>query len=429
MRKIIGLSLGFLLPLISFSCLAEEPKQLSLEESMEVAFKNNKRVLGAKEMLREAKGNLITARAGFLPTISIQPTYTRIGVPFSIKMPEMDMVIGGEESYSVRASVQQPVFTWGRVSSGYRLARANLKAQEEDYRRERNNLRFNVSKSFYGVLLAEELAKLSEESYAQMERHYKQVENLYQNGMASKLDLLRAEIQLADIKPQVIRARNGFKLAQVSFNTLLGLEPEIPVELEGELKYESFAVDLEESIRNALKHRPEVISLRERKKMARSGIALARAGNKPSLLAIYNYQYQKPFHWKEEWGEDWNVGLALNFPVFSGFSNYGEVVQAKSQLEQVQFAIDELKDGIRLGVTEIYLRMEQEKETIISQEKNVKQAEEILGIAEERYRNGMITNLEYMDTQLALTRAKTTYLQALANHLIAKAQFTKAMGR
>jgi len=80
-------------------------------------------------------------------------------------------------------------------------------------------------------------------------------------------------------------------------------------------------------------------------------------------------------------------------------------------------------------VREIYLSLRQEEETIISQRENVGQAEEAMRIAEKRYISGLITNLEFMDTQLAMTEAKTAYLQALANYLIAKAKLINTMGR
>ncbi len=415
---------------MSFSCWAEEPKNLTLEESIQIAFETNKKILAAKEKLGIAKGELIVARAGFLPTLSLGGNYLRLDKGQKISIEEgTEIVVSGEDTYSATATIEQPIFTWGRILNSYRQASSSQKIQEQDYNRERNLLRFKVTGSFYSLILAEELFNLSQESYTQMERHLRQVEERYENGLASKFDLLRARVQLANLKPQLIRSKNSLSLAQNYFKSLLGLPSQDEVKLRGELKYEPTEIELSQAIKEALKNRPEIVSLKEQENIALAQVRLAGASNKPTLSAIYNYQFQKPYHWKDEWGKEWNAMAVLQFPIFRGFSTKGKVLQSQSQLREARYNIEDKNEEIELEVREAYLNLRQEEETIISQRENVGQAEEAMGIAEKRYVSGLITNLEFMDVQLALTQAKTAYLQALANYLIAKARLTKAMGR
>jgi len=130
--------------------------------------------------------------------------------------------------------------------------------------------------------------------------------------------------------------------------------------------------------------------------IALAQVRLASASNKPLLSAIYNYQFQKPYHWKDEWGKEWSAMLVLQFPIFSGFSTKGKVLQSRAQFKEVRYNLEDKNEEIELEVREIYLNLHQEEE---------------------------------MDAQLAVTQAKTDYLQALANYLIAKAKLIKAMGR
>jgi TolC family type I secretion outer membrane protein len=413
----------------SFPSWAGERKELTIEESIEIALNNNKKILAAKERLGGAKGELIVARAGFLPTLSLGSNYLRLGTGQKMSMGGgSEIIVRAEDTYSATATIEQPIFTWGRILNGYRQASSNQKIQEEDYKREKNVLRFKVTESFYNLILAGELLKLSQESYAQMERHLRQVEDRYENGLASKFDLLRARVQLANLKPQLIRSRNSLTLAENYFRSLLGFPSQIEVRLQGELKYEPMETELSQAISKALENRPEIISLKETENIALAQVRLASASNKPMLSALYNYQFQRPYHWKDEWGKEWNAMVVLQFPIFSGFSTGGKVLQSQSQLREVNYNLEDKKEEIELEVREAYLNLRQEEETIISQRENVGQAEEAMQIAEMRYVSGMITNLEFMDTQLALTQAKTGYLQALANYLIAKAKLIKAMG-
>jgi len=427
--KVIFVTVILVVRILCFPCWAGEPRELTLEESIEIALQNNKKILASKERLGIAKGDLIVARAGFLPTLSLESNYLRLGKGQKIPIGEgSEMVVRAEDTYSTTATIEQPIFTWGRILNGYRQAISNQKMQEEDYKRERNNLRFKAAESFHNLMLAGELLNLSQESYTQMERHLRQVEDRYENGLASKFDLLRARVQLANLKPQLIRARNGVTLAENYFKSLLGLPSPIEVRLKGELKYEPMEIELSQAVSEALKNRPEILSLKEGENIALAQVRLASASNKPIISAVYNYQFQKPYQWKDEWGKEWNAMAVLQFPIFSGFSTGGKVLQSQSQLREVKYNLEDKKEEIELEVREAYLNLHQEEETIISQRENVGQAEEAMRIAETRYISGMITNIEFMDAQLALTQAKTAYLQALANYLIAKARLTKVMG-
>jgi TolC family type I secretion outer membrane protein len=430
-RVKVILNIIILLSYLSLSpSWAEETKELTLEKSIEIAFEGNKQILAAKERLGIAKGELIVARAGFLPTLSLGANYLRLGEGQKISVGGgSEVVVRGQDTYSATATIEQSIFTWGRIKNSYRQASSNQRVQEEDYRKERNLLRFKVTEAFYNLILAGELLNLSQESYAQMERHLRQVEERYENGLASKFDLLRARVELANLKPQLIRSKNSLILAENRFKSLLAFPSRTEVRLQGELKYEPMKIELSQAIEEALRNRPEIISLKEQENIALAQVRLASASNKPLLSAIYNYQFQKPYHWKDEWGKEWNAMLVLQFPIFSGFSTKGKVLQSRAQFKEVRYNLEDKNEEIELEVREIYLNLHQEEETIISQRENVGQAEEAMRIAEKRYTSGMITNLEFMDAQLAVTQAKTDYLQALANYLIAKAKLIKAMGR
>jgi outer membrane protein len=451
---IVGLILVFSAPIYA----NEGPMILSLEEAVDVALKNNKGMLAAREKIREAEGGIITAQAGFLPTLSFSGSYTRIAqipamefpvfgpteVPVFSRVDPLDtigvtyvygitgteaMEFSSPDNYVTRATLQQPIFTWGRISNAFSLAQANLKAARADYQKTINGLRFNVTQSFYNVILAKEFVKLSEDSYAQFEQHVDQVEDLYNAGMASKFDLLRTRVQLANMKPQTIRAKNGLELAEAALKMLLGVDLDAELNLQGELIYEPREITLADATEVALQQRPELIAMKHREKMAEKGIAIAKAANKPSVFLACNYDYKKPqMMLGTGWGSDWNVTVALSLPIFNGFSYFGNVRQAAAQLGQVKFGIEQLVDGIKLEVKEAILNLEQNKEILEAQKNNVTQAEEALDIAEERYRNGLITNLEYIDAQLALTRARVEYLQTLADYRIARAKLERAMG-
>jgi len=434
---------------------------LTLEDAQKISMEQNQTILIAKERLIEKQAGIGTARAGFLPSISFQGSYTRLGkIPaFSMAIPQytltplgvydilgnpigytdpvmimtgvdsMELEMGKSENYLFRGSLQQPLFTWGTLLNSYRIASISLEIERENYNKTENEVRLQVTQSFLGTVLVQQTLDLMEESYAQMQRHLEQVEKLYENGMAERLDFLRARVELSNIHTQVVRVRGQVDIATSALKSLLALPQDVELILEEGLEYEPYEIGLEEAMKIAVEKRPEIIAMRLTKEMTEKALSIERARNKPKLALVYNYDYKKPLRMMEnKWGTDWNITLALSLPIFQGGSYISKVKQRKAQLKQMEYGLSQFEDAVRLDVKSCWLAVQQEKEILAYQEENVSRAEEALKLAEEKYRNGMITNLEYMDIQLVLTRAKLEWVSSIANYNIAMEKLIVAMG-
>ncbi|OGC85443.1 MAG: hypothetical protein A2W07_04495 [candidate division Zixibacteria bacterium RBG_16_43_9] len=402
---------------------------LNLEKSLETAYQNNRSLQSQKEKISSSKFKISESKAVFYPNLSFQGTYTYLGVTPSISAFGSKFTIGFHDNFDFRLSVQQSIFTWGRLQNSYSISQLNLKLEEENYNKNKQRITFDVTNSFYSILLAWELIRVREEALKNIEEHLKTVELRYKAGQASEFDLLRTKVQLANAKPPLLQARQTYDLALSSFKNILGLPQEAQIELEGELFFKPIEVELEDATQQALLQRPELKSLDFQKRIAQKGLAIAKAGNKPSLIGIANYDYKNPFYSEKRWDSDWNFTLSLNFPLFDGFATRSKVNQARSDLKQLDLGEQDLKEGIKLEVKEAVTSLDLAKETILSQQETVNQAKESLRIAKVQYAQGIITSLEEMDAELALTFAQINYLQALADYLRAQAQYNKAVGQ
>jgi outer membrane protein TolC len=129
---------------------------------------------------------------------------------------------------------------------------------------------------------------------------------------------------------------------------------------------------------------------------------------------------------RDQWNNTWSVTLALSVPIFDGLATRSRVKQAKSTANQIQIGKEQLLNGIGLEVRAAYLSFVEAKDLLNVQGETVQQAEESLRIANLRYKNGLITNVELTDTELALTQAQTNYSNALNDYIIAIAKLEKA---
>ena len=426
--------------LISFTgrlSFTQERLTLTLEDSIRLALSQNPYHLAAEERVEAAKSKIREAAANFFPSLNAQGLNTLDEKVFELELPSF---IPGEppqkvamdftRDYQFSLSVSLPLFTGGRLLSGFKQAKYNFQSTEEGARQSRHLTVFNTKRAFYGYLLAQKFVKVAEEAVEVAEKHLKNVKSLYEVGMASKFDLLRSEVQLANLKPQLIRSRNNLRIAELSLKTLLGLDLDKPIGVEGALKYEPIEPDLETVLTTAMQNRPEINQMKYQKQIANEMLKISRAEYFPTiaLSGAYNFWADKLNFQKDTWQSYYSVNLVFSIPIFNGFATSAKVAQSKAMIREIELSQKGLRDTVRFEVRQAILKLEEAKESLLSQEKNVEQAQESLRIAELNFTEGLITTLDVSSVQVALSQAKTNYSQALYDYAISKAELDNAMG-
>lgn len=466
-------------------CLAQTSTTFTLQDSINFAQENSKAIKIAQENVKLAKAKVDEAVSIMLPKISSHSNYAYYIKPLVIldektilqireafknifptlpnPNPNSETNIPARQSESelspptdvesievdphnfrVSATLQQPIFAWGKLANNYKQSNLNLKAEEQGLEIAKHQLSLDVTKAFYGALLAKEFVKVSEESRRQVENHLKTANDLKNAGAATTYDVLRASVQLANSRSQLIRAQNSLRLAMEGFKIILGLalNAEVNLELEGEFEYKPINSELNSELNSefdrllkaALENRPDLKQLKLQEKASEKVVSVANAGNKPNLALLSTYEANKSGKWirgEMDWRktiQSWNVVLALDLPIFDGFLTKAKVKQAKSGLNQIQLIKTQMEDNIRLEVKSAYLTLQEAKALIDVQQETVQQAQEGLRIANLQYGNGSLTSVQLIDAQLALTQAQVNRLQALHDYVIAIARLKKATG-
>lgn len=253
-----------------------------------------------------------------------------------------------EHNFRASATLQQPLFTWGKLINNYKQAKLNLEAAQQGVESAKQQLTFDVTKSFYGVLLAHEFVKVAEEAVGQVEKHLKTADDLKNAGVATNYDVLRASVQLANIRSQLIKAQNSLRLVKEGLKMTLGMDLSAEVNVEGKFEYNPMEPELEQLMESALESRPDLKQLELREKAGEKLVSIAKAGNKPNLAFVSSYEANKSGRWEDEmdWRstqQSWNVTLALNIPIFDGLATRARVKQASSGLNQIKLGKAQIK--------------------------------------------------------------------------------------
>jgi outer membrane protein TolC len=441
------------------------PVILTMDECVKRGLERNPQIGQAEAKVDEAEAKVKQARSKLYPTLKFsanavrsnklpefktsEPEYipTTVGManpsgglvpglPTHIHMlpfPGFEMSNTREgDIYGAKVEAQYPLYTGNKIENGVDAAELQERAENENLRQTRNQLVFDIQQAFSGLLLAQQMVEVVDESYRTANAHYQQVQALYNEGLASNLDVLQIEAVLADLKPQRIKARNGVKKARLYLNNLLNIDLETRIEAEGELEYGPHELPLPEDLyAMAMEHRPEMRTLRLRKKMAREMVEIAEANAYPTVALFANYSWDRGQEMPPNddiWRDGYQAGISVSVPVFDGGETGGKVAEARAMLRQVNKGMEALELGIKTQVQDALLSLESARETVEAREASVRASQKNYDVARARYAVGLATNVDVMDAHSQLTRTKAERLQAVYDYNLAWINLKSALG-
>jgi len=294
-----------------------------------------------------------------------------------------------------------------------------------------------VRSMFYGVLLAKQLVTVQEENIKLLEEQLKDAQNRFEAGSISNFEVLRARVALANGQPDLITARNNYRLAIEEVRQVLGFSnvtgnnlAKLPV-FVGSLKVDKHEdVDLRNALNSAHSNRPELQRLAKLEAAGEEQIVVSRSGALPQISAFGRYDWVRggPSSGWNDKRDGWTAGLQAQWSVFDGRASQGKVAQAKSRLMQTKLAVEESVLAVDVEVRRSHSSLTEAWELVSASGKVVEQADEALRLAKVRYSAGTATQLDVLTSQVELTRARLNQLQAYYRYQVAVAALRKAMG-
>lgn len=410
---------------------------VTLNETIDFALKNNRNILAAAEKVKFAAAKMTEAKAPQLPFLSFNASYNYLSLipAFQIQVPgPMGTTItktsnmGAKDNWLFKISAQQTFYSFGKISNTRKSAGLNLEVARREYDKAVSETVYSVAGAYYSAALARDLYELNIESLMWLEEHLSSVVSKYSSGAASQFDVLRASVQVSNFKPSVSKSKNNLELALLSLKNTAGMNLDENIYLDDKITWTESGYDYDSLKNDAYSKRPEILQASLKKDVAKTNLSVAETGNLPVLYGIAGYNYQNPFYNRVEWVDNWNAGIVLNYPFFDGFYTSAKVAQALSEVNQAGIASENVMRTVDLELKQGLNTLHEAQERVQSQKENIYQAEESLRISENNYKNGVATNLEVMDTQIALMQAKTNYLVAVYDCIMADYALKKASG-
>lgn len=420
-----------------------EPLQLSFQEALEIAQADNPQVRLAKLNIEKAKAQIGEAYAGAMPSITASGYFQRnIVIPeMVVEMPPgfnggtVTMQFEQDNLFTAGVELSQPLYLAGKVGLGLKIAKLYKQATQEQLAQTRSELKLMITQLYFGAAVAQEWEKVVHETYSQMQAHLATVDEMHREGLVSEYDLIRSRVQASNFYPQVIGAQTVRKVAFEALSIALDQPKDREIVLTDHLgDYPFEIVELEDPFGLAIKQRSELKQVDLQHQMLGKLLKVERHGiwwPNVFLVGGYSATTQEPeFDFENYyWMESLYGGISVSIPIFDGFRAHHRAQQVKVDLKLLDLQRDQLIRGINLEIIQAQDRLNEALKNVEAQVEGRELAEKGLAIAEVRYENGLATQIEVMDAQVALNQAKTNELTARYDAITAQAELLKAVGR
>ncbi len=417
---------------------AAGPAALTPEECVRRAVDSSRALHGLRARTHALEAATREAEAARWPSLLLGGRYSRLsrleggeitlpgGVSLSLPAPL-------EDNLAFSLALQQPVFNGLRIRSSIRQARNLERAAWRDYLEQEQELGLQALGAFWGLVRAREAARVIGENIGLVQQHLKEVENLFARGLVTYNEVLRARMQLSDIRLRRLEAENASTLALARLDLLIGGSPADPLEPVYSFPHEERAPgSLQPRLDRAQRQRAQLAAARERVGSARAGVDVARAGWYPGVSVTGGWQYALPnprqFPQSDRFTPSWDIGVAASVDVGRWPAVARRVEQAEAAVVQAEDALAQLADAVTLEVIQAQLGLERGREQINSARQLVSQAQENHKIVQQKFQNGLALSSELLEAELALLEANLRLSQAKIDYELGWAALERAAG-
>ena len=424
--------------------------ELSLEKALEIALSDNPTIKVADMEIERQDWVRKQSVGNLLPNISVSGQYS-----YSIVKQEMakGLSFGADNSVSTTASLSVPLYA-PTVYETLKMNHTQMEQAVESARSSKITLANEVKKGYYNILLAEQSLVVLKESEKSIAETVKNTEAMYKEGLASEYDLLSAQVQLSNLRPNIIQTENSIKTSKLLFKMYLGLPASAEFSLVGTLDDFAEEVAMATVPTNSvdLSNNADLRALDIQSKLLEHQLQLVNASRLPTVAAFTNFIFSgndntmdfgsimggamggggssssttKKNEWW--WQNPLSAGISISIPLFSGGKNINKAHEIRNSLSQLSMQKDYLRQSVNVQVENAFNNILMAREKMTSNEITVRQAEKAYQIAEVRYNSGTGTILELNSSELSLTQAKLNYSQAIYDYLAARADYEKIVG-
>src|SRR5579885_2100663 len=411
---------------------------LTMKHAVEIALtpEGNPRVSIAMETIKQAEMRKLESRAALLPDLEgsvsdhRQTTNLRaFGFTFTIPIAGLSFpsVVGPYSVFEAPTTLNQTVFDFSTIKR-YQASKVNIDAAKDDFDATKNQVTDTVARAYLLRLRADAACETAQANVELSEALLKSAQNQKDAGTGTGIEVVRAQVQLANDKQKLVAAQNDQHRAGLNLLKAMGLKLDANVQLTDKLSYKPEEIPpLEATLADARKTRAELKSQQDRESSAKLTYDSVKWERLPSVSANADYGTIG----SQLFGAHptYTYGASVHVPVFDGGRRDARRVESLSQLRQEQTRTRDLEQQVELEVRTAFDSLKAAVTEIETAREGVRLAEQEVAQARRRYEAGVTNSIEVTDAQTRLDRARDNQINALYHSNLARIDLASATGR
>lgn len=426
------------------SMVASQPVQnpdvpLDLEQAIRIALEHNPEVAATRWGIDAASARRDLAIAEAWPKFDAVAGYSHTILPQRLKpvVSPGEPGVGTRDIFAGDLVLTMPLFTGGRILSRIKAAELLQLASEHELARTREELIYNVSSVFFSILAHKQVIDSLAFSVETLERHAQRIQDMIAVAKAAKVDLLRTEVRLAELRQQWLQAKGVLEIQHRSLANLMGVSDRgQEVQIQGRLSVDrdSETMDAESAVALAWEQRDDYLAAQASLEAQARNVDAARGGRWPTVAFQGSYGGRwavnpttRPADASTS-AEVGQIAVVMDIPLFDGGRVDAQIREERSKLNAAMERLRKLQLQVRLEVDTALVNVKTSRERVEATEKAIEQAQESLRIEREKYELGKGAIVDVLDAQSALLEAQVSHYRALADYNISLAQLKLATG-
>ena len=410
----------------------------SLDACVMAALENNPNIQAGMERINAARFMIKEAKSAYYPRLYLAGGYAYTDNPtqafmMTLNQRDLNMMSPGfdpnapdaTDNMRLTLGLKYRLYNGGTNVISTEMAQVGKEAHEFQLRAVRNELIYQVTRGYYGVLQAQAFVKVQEESISSLAENLRVARERYNAGSAVKTDVLNLEVKLAQAREDFIQASNGVQLAIASLNTAIGSDL---VSSEGLTAPETLAIDEMPAQLNYadIENRAELMATRKMAVIKEQSHKKSRHSNYPTLDAYGSYDVNTGD--LEQFEDSYLVGVVAEWEFFSGFQGSNKNKSSRAEWQAAKYEEQKVYNDLRLDLHQAYLKSMEAWQRLQVTRKSVESAEEALRITSEQYKGGVADITILLTAQVGLTAQKTRDAAAYYDYFSALSNYERAQG-
>jgi len=433
-------------------CMAGAALGADLQQCVSIALRQNPDILASQFQLAQAEAALSQAQGQRLPKLNASITATRSNDAlnaFGLKLSQRNVTFNDfglseytgigtvaptavnepnpVNNYNPRLELQIPLYNGGMIAGYVDQARAYVKAAQAGDQAARQRVIFQVIQAYQGAHTAHAYVNVAQQAHAAAEAYVKTTQNLLNEGVVVRSDLLFAQVNLANVQVNLEEARRGEAAAIDQLHLLLGLSLDEKLEIGPDFTPAALGGKVAELQDEAVAANPGILALRNQLDAAGAGVKVASADYYPHLNAVIRKDWNAPAF--QQFASSYTVAGVLSWQIFDMGVTRGAVGRAEASRAELQARLKQAEEGVRFQVIDAWRGSAEAESRVNARTAAVAQAEEAQRLVAKRYENGVTTMVEVLSAQAQLDQARAEQVAAHYQLTMQRSALRLAVGK